>query len=56
MSCYTDEHLDFNSMTTINYCGSFVPLGQSDPVEEFMKKFLKEDVEFDMPEGVRSWK
>ena len=27
-----------------------------DPIQKFMKEFLKEEVVFEMPPGVRSWK
>ena len=43
-------------MTCIDYCGAFVVKGQPDPIERQMDAFLKEEVEFDMPENVRSWK
>ena len=43
-------------MTTINYAGQFVQLGSNDPIDEFMIQFLKQEVEFDMPPDVRSWK
>ena len=43
-------------MTTINYAGQFVSPNEEDPIDQFMTLFLKEEVEFDMPENVRSWK
>lgn len=57
MGCCTGLHKDFNQMSCIDYAGAFVVTGQSDPIEQQMDIFLKEEVEFDdMPEGVRSWK
>ena len=56
MGCYTNPHKDFNQMTCIDYAGAFVVTGEVDPIEKQMDIFLKEEVEFDMPEGVRSWK
>lgn len=56
MGCYTSPHKDFNQMTCIDYAGAFVVTGEVDPIEKQMDIFLKEEVEFDMPEGVRSWK
>ena len=56
MGCATGEHKDFNSMTVIDYCGAFVPNGAPDPIEKQMDQFLKEDVTFEMPDDVRSWK
>ena len=52
----TNDHKDFGTMTTLDYAGSFVPQGEPDPIEKQMDEFLKEDVEFEMPEDVRSWK
>ena len=43
-------------MTTINYAGQFVGIDDEDPIEEFMTEFLREEVDFEMPDGVRSWK
>ena len=56
MSCYSGPHQDFENMTTINYAGQFVKLGETDPIDDFMDMFLKQDVEFDMPKDVKSWK
>ena len=56
MSSATGEHKDFEQMTTINYAGQFVDHGQDDPIDTFMTQFLKQEVEFDMPPDVRSWK
>lgn len=56
MGCFTDEHKDFNQMTCIDYAGAFVSAGEPDPIERQMDEFLKEEVEFDMPDNVRSWK
>jgi len=33
MGCFSDEHKDFNQMTTIDYAGAFVPAGEPDPIE-----------------------
>jgi len=56
MACYSGEHKDFDNMTVIDYAGAFVPAGEPDPIEKQMDAFLKEDVVFEMPEDVRSWK
>lgn len=56
ISSFTGQHKDFEQVTTINYAGQFVQLGSNDPIDEFMTQFLKEEVEFDMPPDVRSWK
>ena len=57
MGSFSGQHKEFNSMTCIDYAGSFVPAGEPDPIERQMDQFLKEDVEFpDMPGDVRSWK
>jgi len=53
---FTSPHKDFNQMTCVDYCGAFVVKGEPDPIERQMDAFLKEEVEFDMPENVRSWK
>lgn len=56
MGSYTGPHKDFNLMTTVDYCGAFVGKNQPDPIEKQMDAFLKEEVEFEMPDNVRSWK
>ena len=56
MSCFTGPHADTDTMTTINYAGGFTEQGADDPIQIFMKQFLKEDVDFEMPQNVRSWK
>ena len=56
MGCYSGEHQDFNFMTCIDYCGAFVANGEADPIEQQMDAFLKEEVIFEMPDNVRSWK
>ena len=56
MGCFTGTHKDFNIMTCIDYAGAFIIRGEVDPIEKQMDMFLKEDVEFEMPEDVRSWK
>ena len=43
-------------MTCIDYCGAFVANGEADPIEQQMDAFLKEEVVFEMPDNVRSWK
>ena len=43
-------------MSVIDYAGAFVVKGEPDPIERQMDAFLKEEVEFEMPENVRSWK
>ena len=56
IGCFTGDHKDFGSMTAIDYAGSFVAQGEPDPIEKQMDEFLKQDVDFDMPDEVRSWK
>ena len=56
MGCFTCDHKDFSSMTCIDYAGAFVANGEPDPIEKQMDSFLKEEVDFEMPDGVRSWK
>lgn len=56
IGCHTTAHKDFNQMTCIDYCGAFVVKGEPDPIERQMDAFLKEEVEFEMPDNVRSWK
>lgn len=56
MGCFTNAHKDFNQMTCVDYAGAFVVNGEPDPIEKQMDDFLKEEVEFEMPENVRSWK
>ena len=55
MSCFTGPHADCETMTCIDYAGAFTPLGE-DPIQNFMAEFLKEEVDFEMPADVRSWK
>ena len=43
-------------MSVVDYAGAFVVKGEPDPIERQMDAFLKEEVEFEMPENVRSWK
>lgn len=43
-------------MSCLDYAGAFVTSGEPDPIERQMDAFLKEDVEFNMPDDVRSWK
>lgn len=56
MGSFTCDHKDFSSMTCIDYAGAFVANGEPDPIEKQMDAFLKEEVDFEMPDGVRSWK
>lgn len=57
MGCFSSDHKDFNSMTTLDYAGAFIVAGEPDPIERQMDEFLKEEVDFpDMPDNVRSWK
>ena len=46
MGCFTGDHKDFGKMTVINYAAGFVGNGDDDPIEQQMKDFLTEDVEF----------
>ncbi len=56
MGCFTGDHKDFNQMSCIDYAGAFIVRGEPDPIERQMDAFLKEEVEFEMPDNVRSWK
>ena len=56
MGCFTGDHKDFNMMSCIDYSGGYVVQGEPDPIERQMDAFLKEEVEFEMPDNVRSWK
>ena len=54
---YSGAHKDFDTMSTLDYCASFVKAGEEDPIERQMDEFLKEEVEFnDMPPDIRGWK
>ncbi len=54
--CFSGSHKDYTNMTCMNFAGGFVEKGQEDPIEKQMDAFLKEEVEIEMPTGVRSWK
>lgn len=56
MSCFTGDHKDFETMTCIDFAGAFVVNGEPDPIEKQMDAFLKEEVDFEMPPNIRSWK
>ena len=56
MGCYTGDHRDFDKITCLDFAGGFVREGDSDPIEKQMEEFLKETVEFAMPDNVISWK
>lgn len=56
ISSFSGDHKDFERMTTINYAGQFVSPHEEDPIDQFMTHFLKQEVEFNMPPDVRSWK
>ena len=44
-------------MTVVEFAGSFIKIGNEDPILKMADEFLNEEVEFDdMPEDVRSWK
>lgn len=50
-------HKDFECMTVVEFAGSFIKIGNEDPILKMADEFLNEEVEFDdMPEDVRSWK
>jgi hypothetical protein len=53
---FSGPHSDFENMTCIEFAGGFVKAGEDDPIEKQMQEFLKEQVDFEMPEDVRSWK
>jgi hypothetical protein len=40
----------------MDFCGQILKPGDKDPIEEQMQAFMKEEVEFEMPADVRSWK
>jgi hypothetical protein len=40
----------------MDLAGGLIKNGDPDPIEEQMNRFLKEQVEIDMPPDVRSWK
>lgn len=54
--CHTGAHRDYEHMTCIDLSGGLIKHGDPDPIEEQMNKFLKEQVEIEMPPDVRSWK
>ena len=56
VGCYCGPHRDFEYMCCLDFCGQLVKKGEKDPIEEQMQQFLKEQVEFEMPPDVRSWK
>jgi hypothetical protein len=57
MGCNTDTHIDFVTMTTIDFCTAFVGHGEEDPIEKQMDLFLREEFEFiEMPADIRGWK
>ena len=56
ISCFTGPHVDLKTVSCINYAGAFTALGAEDPIQAIMKAFLKEEVEFEMPPNVRTWK
>ena len=43
-------------MTVLDFAGAFVESGGDDPIEKEMEIFMREEVDFDMPNNVRSWK
>lgn len=43
-------------MTCMDFAAGFVKTGEDDPMEKHIDDFLKEEVEFEMPTDVRSWK
>ena len=56
MGCFTGAHRDYEHMTCIDLAGGLIKNGEPDPIEEQMKRFLKEQTEIEMPPDVRSWK
>lgn len=54
--CFTGAHRDYEHMTCMDLAGGLIKNGDPDPIEEQMNRFLKEQVEIDMPPDVRSWK
>lgn len=57
MGCFSGQHKDFDTMSTIDFCAAFVRNGEEDPIERQMDAFLKEEVDFpEMPADIRGWK
>ena len=54
--CYSGPHKDYEFMTCMDFAAGFVKLGEDDPIEKHIDIFLKEEIEFEMPNDVRSWK
>jgi hypothetical protein len=46
MGCFTGDHLDYQNMVCIDYAGALSKLGEPDPIDLFIEKFMKEEVEF----------
>ena len=55
MACFSGEHKQYETMTTIDYAGGFVKKGEEDPMQAQMNEFMKEKVDFETPEGATGW-
>ena len=56
MGASTGDHSKYGQMTCINYAAGYVAKGEPDPLEKQVDEFLKDEVEFEMPKNVSSWK
>ena len=54
--CYSGSHKDYDFMTCMDFAAGFVKTGEDDPMEKFIDDFLKQEIEFEMPDNIRSWK
>jgi uncharacterized protein YkwD len=54
--CFSGGHKDYDFMTCMDLAAGFVKAGEEDPIEKHIDLFLKEEVEFEMPTEIRSWK
>ena len=55
MGAFGGPHTHYETCTVINYVGGFVPPGLGDPIQDQMDAFMKEEVDFDMPENSGGW-
>ena len=52
---FSGAHKVNKTMTTIDYAGGFIKIGEEDPFERQMNEFLKEEVQFDnMPPNIKT--
>ena len=55
MGAFGGPHTKYETCTVINYVGGFAAPGQGDPIQDQMNAFMKEPVDFDMPENAAGW-